>query len=319
VVEVENLRDSSNEEIESLLEITDNLNEIGDDEREVLPPPTAQICKGNEKAEIAPMNWMKRQPPFTIQDALNGQNPDFQITLPQLLDCLPRLRCKLAEQLWSSVSRVRKKQLLRAKTNTVPVVLHYTKLSVGREVVSEALLGGNENIEFLYIETWVGGFQVPEVLVDAGAILYLISFQLVDKLKLKRFLVTGLGMRHADHRLVILKNYVWVDVVVAGILVRVKAYKVAISQRYQLLLSCRWLKRVRDIEYTRSLFIEGGDQIRSKVPGGPVGQTEMKMENLDPQGFLDVEDEEAEDAIKTLLKELDHWKGTEADGLEPGN
>jgi len=55
-------------------------------------------------------------------------------------------------------------------------------------------------------------------------------------------------MRLADDRLVVLKNYVWLDVVVTGVLARVQAYEVAVSQTYQLLLSRRWLKRVRAVE-----------------------------------------------------------------------
>ena len=70
----------------------------------------------------------------------------------------------------------------------------------------------------------------------------LVSSKLVDRLQLERFPVSGLGMRLADNRLVVLKKYVWLDVVVASVLGRVKAYKVAVSQTYQLLLSRRWLK-----------------------------------------------------------------------------
>jgi len=308
-------------EIESLMEIADNLEESRDDEPDILRPATLPAGKGKEKVEIAPINWMKGQMPFTIQDALNGPNPDLRITLPQLLDCSPRLRRDLAELLRSSVPRLRKKRLLGSNPSKVPAALHSTKLTVRRDVVSEAFPGGDENIECLYIEAWVGGFRIPEVLVDAGAMLDLISSQLVDKLKLKRFPLTGLGMRLADDRLVILKNYVWGDVVVAGVLARVKAYEVAVSQTYQLLLSRRWLKRVRAIEYhdTRSLFIEGGDHVRRKVPGVPVGQMEMKMENLEPSGCSDVEDEEAEEAIETLLNELDNWKQDKEERLESEN
>jgi len=94
----------------------------------------------------------------------------------------------------------------------------------------------------------------------------LISSQLVDRLGLGRFPVSGLGMRLADDRLVVLRNYVWLDVVVAGVLARIKAYEVAVSQTYYLLLSCRWLKRVRAVEYhdLHMLFIEGSDRVAEK-------------------------------------------------------
>ena len=45
-----------------------------------------------EKVVIAPIKWMKGERPFTIQDALTGPATQLQISLPQLLDCSPRLR-----------------------------------------------------------------------------------------------------------------------------------------------------------------------------------------------------------------------------------
>lgn len=93
-----------------------------------------------------------------------------------------------------------------------------------------------------------GDYLIPEVLVYAGAMLDLISSQLVTKLKLERFPVSGLGMRLADDRLVILRNYMWIHVLVAGVVARIKAYEVTVSQTYQPLLSCRWLRRVRAVK-----------------------------------------------------------------------
>jgi len=34
----------------------------------------------------------------------------------------------------------------------------------------------------------------------------------------------------------------------------------------------------------------------------------VKMENIEPQSFFEVDDDEADDAIETLLNELDHWE-----------
>jgi len=319
VVEVEVLPHPDQDESIEFMEITDQLEDtdIGEIGLRQTIVPTSE--KGKGKAEVAPINWMKSQSQFTIQDALNGPRPGLQITLPQLLDYSPRLRRDLAELLRSSVPRVRKKRLAAASSG-LPAALHSSKLPVGQDVTCEAAPGTDENIEYLYIEAWVGNFKIPEMLVDAGAMLDLISTPLVNKLKLPRYPVTGLGMRLADDHLVVLRNYVWVDVIVAGILARVKAYEVAVSQTYHLLLSRRWLKRVRAVEYhdTRTLYIEGGDHIRRKVPGIPVDQTGIKMESLDPPTFFEVDDDDAEEAIETLLNELDNWKedGKEAQKAE---
>ena len=50
---------------------------------------------------------------------------------------------------------------------------------LGNEVVSEASPGSNDNIECLYIKAWMGNYLIPEVFVDARAMLDLISSQLV--------------------------------------------------------------------------------------------------------------------------------------------
>jgi len=296
---------------------TDEMMEENDDFEEIQPPQSARflpvsnpVKKLKGKRETAPINWMKGEVPFTIHDALNGSNTPLQITLPQLLHCSPRLRRDLAELLRSSIPRMRKKKNHKGKKPLEPVGLHSQKLSIGNEVISEASPGAEENVECLYIEAWIGNMKIPEVLVDAGAMLDLISSKLVDTLQLERFPVSGLGMRLAHDRLVVLKSYVWLDVVVASVLARVKAYEVAVSQTYQLLLSGRWLKRVRAVEYhdSRTLFIEGSDRVRRTVPAIPSGGIEVKMENIQPPSFFDIDDEDAEDAVDTLLNELDHWQ-----------
>ena len=81
----------------------------GNDTEEEIPvrfqPSAVKLKNTKKKAAIAPINWMKGQVPYTIQDALNEPSPGLNITLPQLLDCAPRLRRDLAELLRSSISK----------------------------------------------------------------------------------------------------------------------------------------------------------------------------------------------------------------------
>ncbi|KAG0134396.1 hypothetical protein HOY82DRAFT_602670 [Tuber indicum] len=271
------------------------------------PPGVAGGRKDGSKNKgvVALINWMKGQKSFTIQDDLHGPTPSLQITLPQLLDCSRRLQQDLAELLRSSITHVRKK---KSSPITGPsAAIHTSKLVSGYEVVSEAEPAHEGNTECLYTEAWIGRERIPDVLVDAGAMLDLISTQLVEKLQLRRFPVSGLRMRVADTHLVVLKYYVWIDVVVAGVLSRIKAYEVAVSQTYQLLRSRRWLKRVHEVEHHDShiLFIEGSDHVRRKVAGLPMESSKDKMETVELESTLDVDDEEAEEAIETLLNELD--------------
>jgi len=159
-----------------------------------------------QKVEMAPIKWMKGQARFTPEDAFNGRTPSLLITLPELLDCSPGLLRDLAELRRSSVPRVLRKKATSPSGITEPSSIQSSKLTVGHEVTSEASPGPEGDIECLYMEAWVANSKIREVLVDAGAMLDLISTQLVDKLRLERFPVTGLGIRLAEYRLVVLKN-----------------------------------------------------------------------------------------------------------------
>ena len=191
---------------EDIMGVIDDLEEIQPPVAGRFQPVVAQPRRLKAKMETVPINWIKGEAPLTIRDALNGPENRLQIRLPQLLDCSPRLRRDLAELLRSSVPQVRKKQAIAKTQSTEPVSLHSAKLAIRNEVVSEASPEPEDNIECLYIEAWVGNIKVLEVLVDAGAMLDLISSQLVDTLRLQRFPVSSLGMRLADDRLVVLKN-----------------------------------------------------------------------------------------------------------------
>jgi len=297
-------------------------NEDMDEETEErYSPIIIPLTRSRQKVEMAPIKWMKGQARFTPKDALNGRPPSLSITLPELLDCSPWLLRDLAELRRSSVPRVLRKKATSSSGITEPSSIHSSKLTLGHEVTSEASPGPEGDKECLYMEAWVANYKIREVLVDAGAMLDLISTQLVDKLRLERFPVTGLGIRLAEDRLVLFKNYVWLDIVVAGVFARIKAYEVAVSQTYQLLLSRRWFRRVKAVEYqeSRTLFIEGSAGVRRKVPGIPIDPRAIKLENTDTYTYCDLEDEEAEEALDTLLNELDHWNTKGEEERDQGN
>jgi len=114
-----------------------------------LPSPVEQPRKSRKKLELAPINWMKGQAPFTIQEALNAPTPGLNITLPQLLDCSPRLRRDLAELLSSSVPRTRKKTISTATQAVQRPNMHSAKFTIGKDVTSEAFPCTDDNIECL--------------------------------------------------------------------------------------------------------------------------------------------------------------------------
>ena len=109
----------------------------------------------------------------------------------------------------------------------------------------------------------------------------------------------------------------------AGVVARIKAYIVPVSVTYTVLLSRRWLKRVKGVEYHESnvLYIEGTDGVKRKVRGKPAAKQEIEVVRLplESERITEVESEEAEDAIEVLLHELDHWGEDDADEEEAGN
>lgn len=271
----------------------------------------ASIGKGKRSvkagAPVPPINWMRGQKQYSLQDALNDVTP--KISFPQLLDVSPRLRRELAELLRSSVPRTRKK----TKGGSSGQEMEASAATLAKQTplaLTEA--HGDEEVTCLYIDAWIGKQLVGDILIDGGAMLDLISQEIVDQLKLEKHIVRGLGIRLPDDSLVRLDHYVWADVIVSGVVARIKAYVIPVSVTYKVLLSRRWLKRVRGIEYheINVLYIEGKDGVRRKVKGKPAAKQEVEIVRMGPAdvGITEAESEEAEDAIETLLHELDHWE-----------
>ena len=295
---------------------------------EDLPPQTGPQPAGRSKSArsstrssgpVPPINWMKGQKQYSLQDALNDVTP--KISFPQLLDVSPRLRRELAELLRSSVPRARKKGKGKEVSSSGSVQVAVAKNSP--VVHTEA--HDDDEVNCLYIDAWIGDQLVGDVLVDGGAMLDLISREVADNLKLEKHVVRGLGMRLADDSLVRLNHYVWTNIIVAGVIARIKAFIVPVSVTYKVLLSRRWLKRVKGVEYheTNVMWIEGMDRIRRKVRGKPAAKEDVEVVKMIPGGdrVTELESEEAEDAIETLLHELDHWgdEGEDWEGAEEGN
>jgi len=97
VVEIDVAESSTQQDEADLIEVMDIVDNSQSRETNRLYQHTSTINKGKEKAEAIPIKWMKGQVPFTIQAALSRPSPGLNITLPQLLDCSPRLRRDLAE------------------------------------------------------------------------------------------------------------------------------------------------------------------------------------------------------------------------------
>ena len=256
-----------------------------------------------------PINLMKGMNSYNIEEAMVNIKPE--ITFPQLLDVSPRLRRELAILLRSSQPRTRKK-----RTQMEIQIDNVTK-------VTDA--APDSEVECMYITVWCNGVEIPDVLVNGGAMIDLIAKDVVDKLQLEKHPVHNLGMRLADDSLVPLESYVWLDVNVEGVVAKVRAYVMPVTVTYRILLSRRWLKRMKGVEHhaTNTLIIQGIDGVKRSTKGRPAPPAELEIvgiRNTDLAGSLQRnivtgdDDEYAEDAVDALLHELDDWECSEPSG-----
>ena len=260
-----------------------------------------------------PINLMKEMEPYNIEEAMVHIKPE--ITFPQLLDVSPRLRRELAILLRSSQPRTRKRK--------TPAEVQADNVNGPMKLTDAA---PDSEVECMYITVWCNGKEISDVLVDGGAMIDLIAQDVTDTLGLEKHPVQNLGMRLADDSLVPLESYVWLDINVEGVVAKVRAYVMPVTVTYKILLSRRWLKRMKGVEHhaTNTLIIQGVDGVKRSTKGRPAPPAELEivgLRNTEKHGSLRTtlitgdDEERAEDAVDALLHELDDWEFNE----NPGN
>ena len=256
----------------------------------------------------APINLRKGLDPYNIEAAMISVKPE--ISFPQLLDVSPRLRRELAVLLQSSQPRTRKKKATPA--------MQIDKVSGPVKVTDAA---SDADVECMYITVWCKGVEIPDVLVDGGAMIDLIAKDVVERLDLEKHPVHDLGMRLADDSLVPLESYVWLDVNVEGVVARVRAYVMPVTVTYKILLSRRWLKRMKGVEHhaTNTLMIQGIDGVVRSTKGRAAPPAELEIVELKEALRLNStkhrdDEESADNAVDALLQELDDWELGEGSG-----
>ena len=133
------------------------------------------------------------------------------------------------------------------------------------------------DVECMNITVWCKGVEIPDVFVDGGAMIDVITKDVVEKLDLDKDPSHNLGMRLADYSLVPLESFPWLDVSVQGIVSRVRAFVKPVTVTYKILLSRRWLTLIKGVEHhaTDTLIIQGIDggvrstKGRPALPGEP--------------------------------------------------
>lgn len=132
----------------------------------------------------------------------------------------------------------------------------------------EGLDEPKEVVSCVYIEAFGNHQAINRTMVDSGAVVELISPDLIRSLGLK-----ALPMEHkwslklANDVLVPIKHYVVLGVVVSGIRARICAYVMGINETYDLLLSKNWMKRVQAVEHhgNDSMVIQGKNGHQAQV------------------------------------------------------
>ena len=166
----------------------------------------------------------------------------------------------------------------------------------------------DEDVVCLYIRSWVGDTLITKTLVDNGAVVELINPMVVDDLGLEIFeMDEEWTLQLADDGQAQVKRYVWVPVNVAGVIAVVRAFILGMGEIYDLLLSKRWMKRVRAVEDhgKATLTIEGKDKAKRSVTGTEVEP--LSVELVDGPSVEEWENELAEEEIARLVDELDHY------------
>ncbi len=191
---------------------------------------------------------------------------DTPVTLPmwQLLHRSPQLRVQLAHAMASS--RPAKRGKKSARLNPVGAAVTASKSWAPPAI--KTMAHEDEEVICLYIDAWIGKQKLNMTLVDSGAVVKLISQKVVHDLDLPvHQMDEKWTLQLADDGHATVQEYVWDTVNVAGVRALVKAFILGDGQVYDLLLSKRWMYRVRVVEDHRAgtLTISGTNGLKQVV------------------------------------------------------
>ncbi len=197
-----------------------------------------------------------------------GEFLDTPVTLPmwQLLDRSPQLRVQLARAMASS--RPTKRGRKSAAPNPVGTAAATSKVWIPSAI--ETVAHEDEEVICLYIDAWIGEEKISKTLVDSGAVVELISQKVVQDLDLPvNQMDEKWTFQLADDGHATVQKYIWVTVNVSGVRALVKAFILGDGQVFDLLLSKRWMYRVRAVEDhgAGTLTISGTDGCKRVVDG----------------------------------------------------
>jgi len=169
--------------------------------------------------------------------------------------------------------------------------------------------GDTDECHPMFIGVWVGKTKITSVLVDSGS---LIDADVAKQLDLPIHEDMSTDIVLANNAVTKVNKYVWANANVVGVVAKMKSYLLDIDQSYTILLSRRWLRRVKAVEDygANSLVIEGGVAVRRTVLGVPADMSGVEIfqnavEFSNDVSESDNEEDDGEEAIDKLLDELE--------------
>lgn len=205
----------------------------------------------------APIKALEGQQRYNVKETLTAP---VSITLAQLLDLSPQVRRQMAFMMRSTITRQRKP---RVRAPSAAAALDSSTLSAQPPAVTSHAFADDDQATVMYITGWVKDVEIRRILVDSGSVVELIGRKLLKQIPgiMIHKAQEGWGIRLANDAIVKLTEYCWLPVNISGIMATVKAYIVDVDSGYELLLSKRWMRRVRAIEdhQENTLTIYGND------------------------------------------------------------
>ncbi|KAI9852295.1 MAG: hypothetical protein M1838_001183 [Thelocarpon superellum] len=247
--------------------------------------------------ETIPINLAKGKDRFSIDAFLH----ETMITIPvyQFLDRSPQARAQVARALQSSqpTRRGRKKAVVASAALEAPTIM------------AEAF-EDDKPTTCLYVTAWIGDEPIHRTLVDTGAVVELVSPHLVRRLP--NIKVHEMNeewfVRLANDSTATIREYVWLPVNVAGVLAQVKAFLIGGNETFELLLSKKWMYRVRAVENhgAGTLSIQGTNGHQRTVTAA-VGEESPITELITGDQLEEFDGEMAEEELACLNEELDGY------------
>ena len=184
-----------------------------------------------------------------------------------------------------------------------------TKINVS---VTGALQEPTEEVYNFHTVAQVNGRTLQNVLIDGGSVVNLIPDRVARELKLTYRQNNDLQIRTATGDIWPIHYYTLFEVTIAGVTAQVRAYIIAKSTTYTLLLGRRWMKQVKAKgDYKSNTYeIEGEDGIRRMIPEevrtkGPQNRVlEVEINPAKEKGKLRLPKEEVEGFMESANRSL---------------